>query len=68
MASLVLHELTRSKAVSLTQQTIADLLGVQRTSVGRVLRELEGRGILEVGYAHIAVRDRRRLAAIAGMG
>jgi len=67
VASLVLHELTRSRAVSLTQQAIADLLGAQRTSVGRVLRELEGQGILEVGYAHIAVRDRRALAGIAGI-
>lgn len=67
VASFLLHELTRSKTMSLTQQMIADLLGVQRTSVGRVLRDLERQGVLDIGYAYIAVRDRHALAAIAGI-
>jgi CRP-like cAMP-binding protein len=67
VAALLLHQLARSKTVSLTQQTIADLLGVQRSSVGRVLRDLEQLGVLDVGYGHIAVRDRRTLAVLAGI-
>jgi predicted ArsR family transcriptional regulator len=52
--------------VSLTQQTIADLLGVQRTSVTRTLQGLQRQGIIEIGYGHIAVRDHALLAKAAG--
>jgi CRP-like cAMP-binding protein len=55
-----------SRVVSLTQQTIADLLGVPRTSVTRTLQGLQRQGIVEIGYGHIAVRDHAALAAAAG--
>ena len=54
-----------SRVVSLTQQTIADLLGVQRTSVTRTLQGLQRQGIIEIGYGHIAVRDHAALAKAA---
>jgi CRP-like cAMP-binding protein len=54
-----------ARVVSLTQQTIADLLGVQRTSVTRTLRGLQRQGIIEIGYGHIAVRDYAALAEAA---
>lgn len=67
IASLLHHELgDHTRVVSLTQQTIADLLGVQRTSVNRALHELQRGGIIDVGYGHIAVRDRAALAKAAG--
>jgi CRP-like cAMP-binding protein len=67
IASLLHHELEGgSRVVSLTQQTIADLLGVSRTSVTRTLQGLQRQGIVEVGYGHIAVRDDAALAAAAG--
>lgn len=67
IASLLHHELAgRARVVCLTQQTIADLLGVQRTSVSRTLNELQRQGIIEVGYGHIAVRDPAALARAAG--
>jgi CRP-like cAMP-binding protein len=67
VASLLHHELEAgSRVVSLTQQTIADLLGVQRTSVTRTLQRLQRQGIIEIGYGHIAVRDRASLAKAAG--
>jgi CRP-like cAMP-binding protein len=67
IASLLHHELQDgSRVVSLTQQTIADLLGVPRTSVTRTLKGLQRQGIIEVGYGHIAVRDPAALAAAAG--
>ena len=67
VASLLHHELKAgSRVVSLTQQTIADLLGVQRTSVTRTLQGLQRQGIIEIGYGHIAVRDPALLAKAAG--
>jgi CRP/FNR family transcriptional regulator, cAMP and macrophage regulator len=67
IAALLHHELQgESRVVSLTQQTIADLLGVPRTSVTRTLKGLQRQGIIEIGYGHIAVRDRAALAAAAG--
>ena len=68
IASLLHHELQgAARVVSFTQQTIADLLGVPRTSVTRTLKVLQGQGIIEVGYGHIAVRDRAALACAAGL-
>jgi CRP-like cAMP-binding protein len=67
IASLLHHELeSGSRVVSLTQQAIADLLGVQRTSVTRTLQGLQRQGIIEIGYGHIAVRDHASLATAAG--
>lgn len=69
IASLLDHELHGpSRVVTLTQQTIADLLGVPRTSVTRTLKGLQRQGIIEIGYGHIAVRDHAALAAAAGGG
>jgi CRP-like cAMP-binding protein len=66
IAALLHHELgAGARVVTLTQQTIADLLGVQRTSVTRTLRGLQRQGIIEVGYGHIAVRDYAALARAA---
>lgn len=67
VASLLHHELKAgSRVVSLTQQMIADLLGVRRTSVTRTLHGLQRQGIIEIGYGHIAVRDHASLADAAG--
>ena len=67
VASLLHHELKAgSRVVNLTQQMIADLLGVRRTSVTRTLQGLQRQGIIEIGYGHIAVRDLASLAKAAG--
>ena len=66
IAALLHHEIQgAARVVNLTQQTIADLLGVPRTSVTRALRGLQRQGIIEIGYGHIAVRDQAALAASA---
>ena len=66
VASLLHRELKAgSRVVNLTQQTIADLLGVQRTSVTRTLQGLQRQGIIEIGYGHLAVRDPALLAKAA---
>lgn len=68
IASLLLHELDgQARVVNLKQQTIADLLGVQRTSVSRTLHELQRQGVVDVGYGHIAIRDIGGLAKAAGL-
>jgi CRP-like cAMP-binding protein len=68
IASLLLHELGgKARVVNLKQQTIADLLGVQRTSVSRTLHELQRQGVVDVGYGHIAIRDIAGLAEAAGL-
>jgi CRP-like cAMP-binding protein len=51
--------------VSLAQADVAEMLGVQRTSVNRVLRAFQERGILELSYGSVAIRDREELEAIA---
>ena len=61
VASLLLHESAQADSIALTQQTVADLLGVQRTSVSRVLHESTRRGVINVGYGHIAVNSHRGL-------
>ena len=67
VASLLHHELHgTSRVVSFTQQTIADLLGVPRTSVTRTLKGLRRQRIIDIGYGHIAVLDREALAVAAG--
>jgi CRP/FNR family transcriptional regulator, cAMP and macrophage regulator len=67
IAALLHHELQPgARVVTLTQQTIADLLGVQRTSVTRTLQGLQRQGIIDIGYGHIAIRDHRALAKAAG--
>lgn len=65
VASLLLHEADRTGSITLTHQILADLLGVQRTSVSRVMRELSRMGVIRAGYGHTAVRDRSALKAIA---
>ena len=51
--------------VALTQLAIAELLGVERTSVNRVLGTLSKRGILDLSYGSVTIRDRRALIRVA---
>lgn len=52
-------------AVRLPQQTLAAMLGVQRQSLNKALKELEHLGLLDVGYADVQVRDERRLRQLS---
>jgi CRP-like cAMP-binding protein len=51
--------------VDLPQSAIAELLGVQRTSVNRVLMTLGKSGVVDVSYGSVKIRDRVALTAIA---
>lgn len=62
----VLTEETVSKSeVSLSQASIATLLGVSRQSVNEALGELREMGVVETGYRRIKVLDPDTLMAVA---
>ncbi|RRO20678.1 Crp/Fnr family transcriptional regulator [Saccharopolyspora rhizosphaerae] len=65
ISSLLLHEFADSDVTRLTHQMIAELLGVQRTSVSRVVSHLVQHDIVESGYGHMRLRDRNALARAA---
>src|SRR6476469_10035736 len=61
-ARWLLHAQDRSgDRIELTQQAMADLLGVQRTTVNAVLQSLEQEGLIATGRAVIQVTDRAGL-------
>jgi CRP/FNR family transcriptional regulator, cyclic AMP receptor protein len=47
--------------VPLPQEALAELAGTSRATVNRVLRELEERGVVELGRSRTIVRDPDRL-------
>jgi CRP/FNR family cyclic AMP-dependent transcriptional regulator len=47
--------------VQLPQEALAELAGTSRATVNRVLRELENRGVVELGRSRIVVVDTARL-------
>ncbi len=51
--------------VTITQQELADLLGVTRATANAALRELQARRLVERGYGTIRIPDRDALAAHA---
>ena len=51
--------------ITLTQETLAGLLGVQRTTVNAVARTLQDKGLIANRRGAIQVRDRNRLAKVA---
>ena len=64
LARLLLEEEMEDR-VSLSQSAIAEMLGVQRTSVNRALGELSARGVVKAAYGSVRILDRARLTAIA---
>ena len=51
--------------VELPQRTLAAMLGVQRPSLNKVLKDLEHDGLIRISYSVIEVADRAKLAARA---
>ena len=64
-AARLLAEEAVDGRVELPQRTLAAMLGVQRPSLNKVLKELERDGLIRIGYSAIDVLDRSRLAALA---
>ena len=52
--------------VKITQKDLAAMLGVQRSSVQRVLKELESAGLVELGYRRITLADSGGLSSLVG--
>lgn len=59
-ADLLLQE-AEGDTVRLPQATLAELIGVRRPSLNRVLKELESEGIIALAYRRISIRDRKQL-------
>ncbi len=51
--------------VPLPQRTIAAMLGVQRPSLNKVLKELEKKGLIALGYGQIQIKNAAGLEALA---
>lgn len=63
-ASLLTEEAVDGR-VELPQRTLAAMLGVQRPSLNKVLKDFEREGLIRISYRIIEVRDPVRLAARA---
>jgi CRP-like cAMP-binding protein len=60
LAALLLEESHRGE-VTLSQYTLAGLLGVHRSSVNRLVRQLQASQLVTVGYRRIRIIDREGL-------
>lgn len=63
-ARLLLDE-AHDGRVPLPQRTLAAMLGVQRPSLNKVLKDLEHKRLIELGYSHIRINDAAALEALA---
>jgi CRP-like cAMP-binding protein len=55
-----------SNVVPLTQEDLASMAGTSRATVNRVLREEEGRGVVELGRRRTSILDRAELERRCG--
>lgn len=51
--------------VPLPQRTLASMLGVQRPSLNKVLKDLEDKGLIALGYGKIEIKNDKRLESLA---
>lgn len=64
LASMLLREADDSARVRTTQANLAEMLGVQRSSVQRVLKQLEAAQLIALHYRSIELLDRAGLASL----
>lgn len=64
LAGLLVDE-SEDGTVELPQRTLAAMLGVARPSLNKVLKELERRGLVALGYASIRLLDEDGLRGVA---
>jgi len=58
---LMMHDRSDSDALPITQDLLAEMLGVQRPTITNAARELERAGLIERGRRQISIIDRQRL-------
>ena len=63
-ARLILQEAIGER-VPLPQRTLAAMLGVQRPSLNKTLKDLEAKELVTLGYAEVTIVDRQGLEKIA---
>jgi CRP-like cAMP-binding protein len=54
--------------VNLNQTRLAELIGASRSSVNRVLRQLEEENLVRLRYSHVEILDEAALGLVAGRG
>lgn len=64
LACLLLREATDG-VLHLPQRTIAEMLGVQRTSVNKILNQFGREGLIGLGYGTVVLQDARGLRLLA---
>lgn len=47
----------KGEELRISQDDLADLVGISRQRVNHLLRQFEGEGLITLGYRHIAIRD-----------
>ncbi|GAB6845442.1 CRP-like cAMP-binding protein [Methylorubrum rhodinum] len=62
---LTLQDRLESDVLPITQESLAAMLGVQRTYLTRILRMLQQQGLIEVGRGRITIVDRAETEAVA---
>ena len=62
---LITHDRVRGDTFPLTQEFLAEMLGVQRTTVTAAAASLQARGLIAYSRGRIAVVDRAALEATA---
>ncbi|KOX58128.1 Crp/Fnr family transcriptional regulator [Methylobacterium fujisawaense] len=60
---LALHDRLATDVLPVTQDMLAEMLGVRRTYLSGILNRLQAQGLIEMGRARITVRDRPALQA-----
>jgi CRP-like cAMP-binding protein len=64
LASILLREAKGQDDVRVTQGDLAGMLGVQRTSVQRVLKSLEAAGLIKLHYRRVELLDQGGLLSL----
>ena len=67
IASVLVNRAVRGR-VNLNQTHLAELLGASRSSVNRVLRQLEEKNLVRLRYSHVEILDEAALGLLAGRG
>ena len=62
---LTTQDRVNSPDIPLTQEALAEMLGVQRTTVSTVVGALRDRGLIRYGRGQVTIIDRTRLEAAA---